>query len=263
MKWPTVLVASVLPFLLAGAGDAAGSDDFLSVMSAPEGQSVILAGAIDAETMRLDDGRLIRPAGIHISGDLGLDGIVAAMRSMAGGSQVWLFGVATDPDRKGRISAQLVFSDQQDRPARWLQGELLTSGRAVYFPSTGLPEPLARMMLEREATARRNGRGVWAEPANQVLSAGAPASIQPGFHLVEGRVVSIGESRHSLFLNFGPDYRKDFTVVVQRSDRDGFNGGLQAVKALKGRQIRVRGYVFQRGGPAIRAMHQQVLEILD
>ncbi len=259
MKWPTVLIALALPFLCFSESAAAVDEPWRAVLSLPEPHAVRLETVVDAETLRLGDGRLVRISGLYAPAEAAVSAIVSA----AGGRSVRLYNSGTVPDRNGRVSAQIVVVGPAGQPSLWLQGDLLWAGQAFFYPADPMADAPARAMLALESDARREARGLWADAANRVQDARTPATIQPGFRVVEGVVQGVGESRHSLFVNFGPDYRKDFTVVVQRSDREGFAGGLRAVRALQGRHVRVRGLVFQRGGPAIRAMHQQVIEILD
>ncbi len=259
MKWPTVLIALALPILWFLESAGAVDDPWRAVLSDPEPQAVGLEAVVDAETLRLGDGRLVRVSGLYGPAEAA----VSAIASSAGGRSVRLYNPATTRDRQGRLSAQIVVVGPAGQPSLWLQGELLRAGQAFFYPAHPMADAPAQAMLALESEARREARGLWADAANRVQDARTPATIHPGFRLVEGVVQGVGESRHSLFVNFGPDYRKDFTIVVQRSDREGFAGGLRTIRALQGRHIRVRGLVFQQGGPAIRAMHQQVIEILD
>ena len=187
----------------------------------------------------------------------------AALAELLTGHQVQPLSVSATPDRHGRLPVQLLLLSAGQAQALWVQEELLARGLAVVMTGPETGPALREAMLAVEAEARAGRRGLWAASENAILRADDPDRIQPGFRLVEGRVLAIGESRHSLFLNFGPDWRTDFTVIVQRSDRSAFKGGLRGLRALEGQTIRIRGRVFQRGGPSIRALHQNAIEVLE
>lgn len=145
-------------------------------------------------------------------------------------------------------------------------------GRWIWAQEAMLREGLARVhtrkdnaaradrMLASEALARQEKRGLWAARAYGVQAAGN--KIEPGaFALVEGVVLSIGESKGRTFLNFGEDYRTDFTVMVNAEDGAAFTGPL-ALAGLAKRRVRVRGYVSDRGGPLMRVDHPAQIELL-
>jgi micrococcal nuclease len=223
---------------------------------------VMVEDVVDAVTLRLGDGRAVRLGNVRAPEGPGRVATETALRALAAGQTVRLYRASQIADRHGRITAQVVVESAVGAH-RWIQADLAAAGLVYAFPDDHTMPQVAAQLLTLEAGARSAGRGLWGSSANYILAGSDPGTITDGFHLVEGKVLAIGESRHSLFLNFGADYRSDFTIVVQRSDRDGFAKGLRDVRALQGRHIRVRGYVFRRGGPAIRAMHQQVIEILE
>ena len=79
---------------------------------------------------------------------------------------------------------------------------------------------------------------------------------------VEGRVLDTGNARGRIFLNFGRDWRTDFTVTIPSAARRDFvNAGLDP-DSLAGLRIRVRGWVRSRDGPMIEATHPEQIEVL-
>jgi hypothetical protein len=79
------------------------------------------------------------------------------------------------------------------------------------------------------------------------------------FQLVEGRVREVSEVGRRIYLNFGGDWRKDFTLTIEAGDRSRFADDLSG---LEGRQVRVRGWLRDFNGPAIRLTHPEQLEVL-
>lgn len=142
----------------------------------------------------------------------------------------------------------------------WAQEALLREGLARVHTRKDNASRADRM-LASEAQARREKRGLWAVRAYTVQA--ADKKIEPGaFSLVEGVVLSVGESKGRAFLNFGEDYRTDFTVMVNAEDAAAFTGPL-ALAGLAKRRVRVRGYVSDRGGPFMRVDHPAQIELLQ
>jgi hypothetical protein len=82
------------------------------------------------------------------------------------------------------------------------------------------------------------------------------------FQIVEGRVEDVAESRGRIYLNFGEDWRTDFTATVAPSDRDSFSGSGIQLPDLEGRAIRVRGWLERRNGPMIDVTHPEQIELV-
>src|SRR3546814_18409837 len=72
-----------------------------------------------------------------------------------------------------------------------------------------------------------------------------------GFELVEGRVVAVGRGGGSTYLNFGEDWRQDFTVAVDRQAQKLFEEQGLALDSLAGKRLRVRGWLKSSNGPLI------------
>jgi hypothetical protein len=83
------------------------------------------------------------------------------------------------------------------------------------------------------------------------------------FQVVEGRVTKVAQYRKTTYINFGRRWRTDFTLIVKgRSHRYLKKHGLD-LTSLKGRRVRVRGWIEERNGPMIRLTHPEQIEILD
>ncbi len=166
--------------------------------------------------------------------------------------------------------ATLRSADQQDRYGRivgdlWLGAgdtlssmslELLRSGLALVDPAV-MPMTCLEAAFDAEREAEAEARGLWSDPplasaTNPRLDAEAGA-----YRLVEGRIISTGETQRTIYLNFGRDYRTDFTVLVAKSDAKGWDVDLQA---LEGRRVRVRGVVEAWNGAMIRVEHPGQIE---
>ena len=68
--------------------------------------------------------------------------------------------------------------------------------------------------------------------------------------------------RDRLYLNFGPDYRTDFTIAIARRDLKLFGRDFDG-KALEGKTLRVRGWLKSVNGPMIEATHPEQIEMVN
>src|SRR6476659_10108091 len=170
----------------------------------------------------------------------------------APGAEVELRYGGTRTDRHGDALAQVYVVKGGERI--WLQGELVGKGLArVYsFPDN---HACVSELLAREAEARAKGEGVWGSWAYRVLAADNVerlGRLTRSYQLVEGVVAQVGESSGRIYLNFDKDWRKVFTVLIERKDGDAFKAAGIDPRALAGKKLRVRGWIEWRNGPMIR-----------
>ena len=81
------------------------------------------------------------------------------------------------------------------------------------------------------------------------------------YQLVEGTVGS-GGGRGRLYLNFAEDWRRDFTVSVERKHMRAFADAGIDLKDFAGKRVRARGWLGWWNGPMIEATHPEQLEVL-
>lgn len=151
--------------------------------------------------------------------------------------------VAGDEDRYGRTH---ITSD--------IQQKMLRDGVVLAY-ATGGEIPLSWRVAETQARAAK--RGVWAKDS-LVISPEAALQTKSGFHLVEGAITRIYESKAGTYLNFGDDWRSDFSIAILPKQRRSMKAFLANLKA--GDRIRVRGSLVQENGPMIRLNHADNLE---
>ncbi|MGE3866571.1 MAG: thermonuclease family protein, partial [Hyphomonadaceae bacterium] len=149
-------------------------------------------------------------------------------------------------------------------------------GRWIWAQQAMLREGMARArtwktnharagdLFAAEAQARKAKIGLWKEKAYAVRAAGTVAAGERGYQTVEGVVRAVDSSENGrTYLNFGDDYRTDFTVRVNGKDLDAWTPEDPALTALKGKRVRVRGFVHDSGGPMIDIDHPQAIEIVS
>jgi endonuclease YncB( thermonuclease family) len=242
-------------FVALFAAPASARDDLA------EGGTAEVREVVDGDTVTLADGRQVRLVGLQAP-KLALgranfkdwplaEDSKRAVEALALGRRVTLRYGGTRQDRHGRALAHLYRDD-----GLWIQGEMLKLGMArVYtFPDN---RALAAGMYALEAEARTRGAGIWAHPFYAVR---APEGLKGDigtFQVVAGTVVEAAAVKGAVFLNFGPDWRTDFTVRLDGAALKLFRAAKIDPLAFKGRTIEVRGWLRFKDGPMIDASHPE------
>ncbi len=179
-----------------------------------------------------------------------------ALQSLTLGKTVRLSFGGSDKDRYGRLLAHLHRPD-----GTWVQGEMLKKGMArVYsFPDN---RALVGPMLALEAEARAARRGIWGLRFYAVRTPQELSSWIGTFQLVEGKVLKAARVKGRVYLNFGDDWKTDFTITIGAPVRRMFRKAGTDPLSLEGKRIRVRGWLKRYNGPMIKATHPEQIEIL-
>jgi endonuclease YncB( thermonuclease family) len=222
---------------------------------------------VDGDTLVLDDGRNVRLVGIQAPklplGRRGFqtwplaDEAKAALAELTLGRELRLAYGGRRTDRHGRALAHL-----ETPQGHWVQGALLAAGLARVYSfadnRAAVPE-----MLALESQARLDGRGIWALDWYAVRDAETVDAAAGGFQLVEGRVRDAAEVRGRVYLNYGADWRSDFTVFLDRDTVARFRAEGIDPLAYEYRRLRVRGWVKSFNGPMIEVTHSEQIEVLS
>lgn len=222
---------------------------------------------VDGDTLILEDGREVRLVGIQAPKlPLGRPNFKAwpladeartALKVLAQDRVVYLSYGGRRVDRYRRQLAHL-----HDSEGIWIQAELLRLGMARVYSFADNRAAVSEL-LPREQEARQARRGIWRHPFYYVRDATDLADAIGGFHLVEGTVRAVAHVRQWTYLNFGDDWRTDFTVSIGAMGRRLFPETALTPGSLEGRRIRVRGWVQSRNGPMIEASHPEQIEFID
>jgi micrococcal nuclease len=201
----------------------------------------------------------IRLAGLELPPD-GAPGNGLAMRfidQQLAGISVSLMAQANREDRYGNLIADLQFGNDT------LTAALVRSGHAIAYSWPDTREAGASLM-PLEAEAREAGRGLWASGifAIRTPDVNTLALYLETVQIIEGRVISIGDTRDRVYLNFGFDYRTDFTASIERRNVALFTEAGIDLADLEGRVVRVRGWLLAINGPSISIDHPERIEIL-
>lgn len=218
-----------------------------------------VAKVIDATTLTLTDGRMVRLAGVLAPGMAGesaaqplMEATRAALAEMVLNHKVEVWPTSDAADRYGRLRAHL-YAD-----GTWVQGELLRRGLArVATAPEERDQAVAMLAAEREG--REAKLGLWAKPAYAIRQPGGLDKLVGTFQIVEGRAQAASNRNGRIHIAFG-----SFTATLKpAAARLCKRQGLDPL-TLAGRKLRVRGWLErQDGGPAVEVTHPEQLELAD
>lgn len=231
-----------------------------------------MASVIDGETLELADGKRVRLVGAKApAAPLGWRGedpwpfveeAREALTAVASGARVELRYGGERSDRYGHALAQVFAVDGEKRV--WLQQALVGQGLARVY-SFADNRACTAELLASEKEARTKRRGLWRSSAYRIQDATDLERLGRLIHsyqLIEGTVVAVGEGRGRLYLNFAEDWRRDFTVSVERKNVRAFTHAGIDLKDFAGKRVRARGWLAWWNGPMIEATHPEQLEVL-
>lgn len=248
--------------LMPGAASAAEPATAL-----PSGEAGRVTEVIDGDTVMLDTGAEVRLVGIQAPklplGRAGFrpwplaDEARVTLEALVRGRSFRPHFGGVREDRHGRTLAHLV-----EPSGIWLQGEMLRLGFARVY-SFADNRALVGEMLALESAARAQRFGIWSHPFYAVRSPAETAELIGTFQIVEGRIVEAADVRGAVYLNFGADWRSDFTVRIDRRDMVPFTAAGTAPSEWSGHLVRVRGWLEAWNGPMIEASHPEQIEHLE
>jgi len=224
---------------------------------------------LNTESLLLEDGRAIRLVGAlapqtetRWARAMGLEEkVLNALQSRVLGKKVRLRVGERERDRYGRLLTHVYVESGGDRI--WVQEVLISAGMAMAY-SFADNRSCVRRLQKAEAKAREAGAGLWEQGVFRVRDAADLESMNAlgySFQIVEGRVRDVADRSGRVYLNFGEDWRTDFTATIAPSDRGSFEGSKITLTDLEGRFVRVRGWLKQRNGPMIDVSHPEQIEL--
>ena len=211
---------------------------------------------IDGDTVKLSDGQLLRYIGID----------TPETRVKKHGQFIWQpqpFAVEAKKynqklveNKSVRIELDITKNDKYSRLLGYcfvgeifINAKLLEEGLAVLYT---IPPNVkySQQLIAAQKKARDNKRGIWASYAT--IDAKDAAQFVNKACTVRGKVLSVRTSSKCTYLNFGADYKTDFTVVVFKQSYPSFaKKGIKHLSFYKDKTIKVTGRIKKYNGPEI------------
>lgn len=266
--WPQKYLVLTSAILLSAFGVGMSAPDLV------EGETGKVRSVLDGDTLYLDTGLKVRLSAIQAPKlPLGREGFEAwplgeeskaALVKLTSGRELQLLYGGEQRDRYGRALAQTYTLKDDGKKDVWLQEQMVRLGLArVYtWPDTFQD---SEKLYAAEIKARDAQRGIWGHDYYRIRSPQPNALAQDidSYQIVQGIVTSTADVRGQIYLNFGADYKTDFTIAIAKRDRKRFEkSGLDPL-SLEGATVRVRGWIELSNGPMVWLDHPERLEVLN
>lgn len=224
---------------------------------------------IDGQTILMKDGKIVRLSGLFYPFATGKDqsrSMVNAKekleRVLPENTEVMLY--QTRYEDKGRVNrmghhlAHLVIK----KTGEWVNGAMVAYGYGYALTDLDNPQMVHQLYI-LEDLSRMAQKGLWKTGSGFDLLTPETAIQGDGtFRVVEGVVAKAATSSNNLYLNFGDDWRKDFTVKVSSAQRKVLSRKGIDPMALNGHTVRVRGWLREWNGPYMELDSIDQLEIV-
>ncbi len=222
---------------------------FSSVPACAQEGTRAVEKVFDGDTILLADNKRIRLIGIDTpeKGEPFSEEAKTFLKNRVLGQKVRLLPCKERPaDHYGRMLA-FVYKNNKD------VGEALLGkglARTLFVGPCGRAGAKAYRALERKAFRAR--LGIWSLQKPRRISHSMAHGHIGWLLSVTGRVTKVHGGPKAFYLNFGQDYRTDFTAVIFRKDISRLSEeGLPPIKTFRGKRVEVTGVIREFNGPEI------------
>ncbi len=222
---------------------------------------------IDGLTILLKDGTIIRLASLdipdfHIWRDAPYSesALELLQKTLPEGTDIMMY--QTRMAKKGRITRMKheLAHIETKKDKIWIQGLLLAHGLARVYTAPNATEMLGQM-YKAEQGARTAKRGIWAQDSDYlVLTPETAEKSMKEFVIVEGIVQKTATVRNNIYLNFGKNWKTDFTIMISPAHRKKLARQGVNLFDMAHKPVRVRGWLREYNGPMIELEDPSHLE---
>lgn len=109
-----------------------------------------------------------------------------------------------------------------------------------------------QLLFQKQREARKNGLGFWGDINKQIVSADEAGKFIGNFKMVEGKVNNIYESPQVIALNFGRNFKTDFSAVIFKDNLKLFTEqGINPINNYRNKKLYIVGTIREYNGPEI------------
>lgn len=223
---------------------------------------------IDPLSIKLDDGRIIQLAGLdypdldyHAPGKLAQTA-KKILEDFLLKQKVTVYTTKKpDEGRTNRMGHSIAHLTRKDNDI-WVQGLILKLGLARVRTEKTNTE-MVHQMYDIEKAARDEKIGLWDDEKFKILTPEEAKLKSDGYAIIEGQIYKVAMKKNKMYLNFGQNWRSDFTVAIDSKNRKDFQkDGINPLD-WNGKKIRVRGWMTYYNGPYMEIDHPERIEILS
>lgn len=215
----------------------------------------------DGDTLRLVDGRKLRIIGINTpelarknkpADPLSGEARDALRTLLQNNDRIKLRYGKEKYDRYNRLLAHPFLVDGTNITEQLLKQGM---GFALVVPPNNWQHDCYK---KAENHARKNQLGLWQHPHYRAIAAEDVTNKFNGYYRIRGKVIRVGESRYSYWLNLA----KGFALRIKKQDADHFQS--LSIKDLKDKTIIARGWIYERNQEMrMQIRHPSALEVVN
>lgn len=239
------------------------------------GQSTVIE-IINPVTIKLDDGQIIALTGLdypdldfHTPGDLAVTA-QKILEDFLIKEKVTIY--QTKKSSQGRVNrmghtlahlARTHNSSMNKEPEQiWVQDLMLSLGLAR-VRTTAYNREMATQMLALENKAREEKAGLWKMEEYAILTPEKTKQHIGSYQIVEGTVQGVTMYKNKTYINFGHNWKTDFTLGITGTNARKFRKEGIEPRNWNGAYLRVHGWIESFNGPYIELDHPERVEVLS
>jgi len=223
---------------------------------------------VDPLTIKLQNGTTIQLVGLNIPDldpyDPGTLSVMTmkVLKDFLQNEEVEIYQTKdTKTGRTNRMDHEMAHLVRK-KDSIWVQGLLISLGLARVRTEKTNPE-MANEMYTLERKSREDNSGLWDIEAYKVGSPEKAGPLIGAFAIVEGKILSVAMKKNSIYLNFGENWKKDFTVIIPSDVKRSLAKRKLYPLDWNGGRLRVRGWVSSLNGPSVEVDHPEALEMIE
>lgn len=222
-------------------------------------ENVAVAAILSPQSFSIENGQSVHLAGIYVPPSFSIKA-ESWLRDHISGKSLSLWHDDRQEkmpiDRYGQIIAYAQTPD-----GIFIQSQMIKEGLALVMTQEG-SRNLSPALYDAEEISRKEKKGLWTEGAFGIFETTDQSLIPKGqFAVVEGVILQAMDKKDRLYLNFGADWKTDFTLSVAPSVVRLFRAEDKAPANWQGQRVRARGWVESINGPLITITHPEQIEI--
>jgi endonuclease YncB( thermonuclease family) len=225
---------------------------------------------IDGDTVILKQGQKVRYLGINAPEIRAWDGKRWVLKRQLLGEEAKTLNerlvegkrISLEYDRKKR--------DRYERLLAYVRVDEVFVNEAMVRDGLALMDVRApnlkhqEVFLNAQKEARRFSRGIWKKIGDNTITHREAVRFVNRIGAVQGKIRDVHRGKRKAYLNFGRDYKTDFTGVIYEENLKNFpleTGGVAAY--FLGKRVRIYGFIKEGGGPMITICAPSQIDFLN
>jgi endonuclease YncB( thermonuclease family) len=150
-----------------------------------------------------------------------------------------------------------------DLSGTWIQMAMIEKGYAFWSGAAGFPVQLRHALVNAENKAQDSRAGIW--QTYEILNANE-IDVKPAyseFVIAEGRIRNVYQSAKMIFLNFGENWKTDFTVAISVRNKRNFEKQDWKLDNLIHKLVRIRGPLRSYNGPFMELSFPEQIDVWE